>query len=206
MKALVLPVVLLLFGPIFSSSPRAEGANDQMEAARRFDQSGDLQRSVASPDDTGEAAHQEQRANVARLFPEPLAGWRADPVRSRPASVAKLYDESVYVRYYFRDDGAEIALSLLANSPLGSLLEMAVPAPGLPQSENGPGAFELKGHRGTIKQNPDAQTFSINVFIGDEIVVHAKGRGLSNRAPIDKYLEALDLDGIRQLLGSSGSQ
>lgn len=206
MKALALAVGFVLFGLTLSSGLSAGNAKDEMEAAMRFYQSGDLQRSVAALNDALAAVREEKDAKATQLFPEPLAGWRADPPQLHPDTVATLFSGAGRSRRYFRDDGAEITLSLLANSPFVPFLAMSVPASDQPPSENGPNPFALKGYRGMIEQHPDTKQYLITLFAANRLMIHATGRGLSDDEPIRQYLQALDIDAILKMLGPVGRQ
>jgi hypothetical protein len=104
-------------------------------------------------------------------------------------------------RRYYRPDGAEVNLSLMADSPLLPMLSMFLSSPFMLQADPGTKPYSLKGQRGLLKHSPDSSDYEASLMVGNRILIQGKGSGLTDEKAVQQYLEALDLDAIQKALG-----
>jgi len=103
-------------------------------------------------------------------------------------------------RRYVREDNAEVTLTLMADSPMMPMLTMAISMPFIMQANEDLKSFSLKGERGMMEHTPGSQTYKVTLMVGNRLLVQGEGSGLTDAAPLELYLNALDLEAIQNAL------
>jgi hypothetical protein len=103
-------------------------------------------------------------------------------------------------RRYFREDGAEVTLSLMADSPMMPMLTMAMSMPFVMQANQDMKTYSLKGNRGMLEHAADSDEYEITLMVGNRLVIQGKGSRLQDSKAVEQYLEVLDLDAIQKAL------
>jgi hypothetical protein len=103
-------------------------------------------------------------------------------------------------RRYVREDGAEVSLSLMADSPMMPMLTMAISMPFMMQANEDLKTYSLKGERGMLEHTPGSQTYKVTLMVGSRLLVQGEGSGLADPGPVEQYLQALDLVAIQNAL------
>ena len=62
--------------------------------------------------------------------------------------------------------------------------------------------YTYKGQRGMIEHDEDSDRWEISLLVANKILVQVNGSGLKYKASVEAYLEAIDLDAIRQAFGA----
>jgi hypothetical protein len=117
------------------------------------------------------------------------------------AARTKLFTGTNLSRRYYRADGAEVTLSLMADSPMLPMLTMFMSSPFMMQADPGTKPYSLKGQRGLLKHSPDSTEYEASLMVGNRILVQGKGTGLTDDKAVQAYLEALDLEAIQKAFG-----
>ncbi len=195
--ALPLAAVLTLAG-----AARADDVTDQLDAARQAYDSGELRGAVDSLNFAIAKIQERITAGYLQLFPEPLPGWQADAAQSDSGGLASMITGTNLSRRYFRDDGAEVTLRLMADSPMLGMLNMFLSSPFMMQADPTSKPFAIKGQRGMLKHAPDSNEYEITLMVGNRILIQAEGRGITDESTLRQYLEALDLATIQKTFGA----
>lgn len=182
-------------------SVRADEVTDQLEAARKAYESGELRSAVDTLNFAIAKIQEQVTARLLQLLPEPLPGWQADAAQSESGGLAAMITGTNLSRRYYRPDGAEVNLSLMADSPLLPMLTMFLSSPFMMQADPGTKPYSLKGQRGMLKHSPDSNDYEASLMVGNRILVQGKGTGLPDEKAVQEYLEALDLDAIQKAFG-----
>ncbi|QIK37473.1 hypothetical protein GWK36_05195 [Caldichromatium japonicum] len=181
---------------------RAQGDEvlDQIETARKSYEAGQYRPAIDALNFAIAKIQEQMAAHLARLLPEPLPGWKADAPEAQTGGLATMIAGTSLSRRYWRDDGANVVLNILADSPLLSMLTAALSMPLIMQSNPNMKPYAFRGQRGLLEHAPGSQDYTLTLLIGGRLVIEAKGQGLTDPKPLDAYLERLDLDAVRAAL------
>ncbi|MGE5154997.1 MAG: hypothetical protein ACM3ST_13400 [Bdellovibrio bacteriovorus] len=184
-----------------AQSALGDEVTDQLDAARKAYESGELHAAVDGLNFAVAKIKEQVTARLLQLLPQPLPGWQADAAQSESAGFAAMITGTNLSRRYYRPDGAEVSLSLMADSPLLPMLSMFLSSPFIMQADPGTKPYSLKGQRGMLKHSPDSNEYEASLMVGNRILIQGKGSGLTDEKAVQEYLEALDLDAIQKALG-----
>lgn len=182
-----------------SGGAAADGVTDQIDSARAAYEAGRLKEAV----DTLNFAVAEIQTRITDqpllLLPEPLEGWQADEAQSESAGIAAMITGTNLSRRYYRDDGAEIEIGLMADSPMLPMLTMFLSTPFMMQADPNTKPFTMKGLRGMIKREDG--NLEVTLIQGGNTLIQLTGSGGVDEPTIRQYIDALDLEGIRSAFG-----
>jgi hypothetical protein len=201
MKRRTLPHPVLTAILTLSTAANADMVTDQMDAARKAYDAGDLRTAVDSLNFAVASIKELESARLLKLLPEPLAGWQADPAESANAGIASMIAGINLKRRYFRPDGAEVTLSVMADSPLMPMVTMFLSSPFMLQADPGTKPYTLKGQRGITKHDPKSDEYETSLIIGNRLLIQGKGSGLTDGPAVQQYMEALDVGAIQKAFG-----
>ena len=194
------PLTLALAVALAAGAAQADEITDQLDAARGAYESGDLRGAVDTLNFAVAAIQEQITQGLLKLLPEPIAGWQADPAESESGGLASMITGTNLSRRYFRDDGGEVTLRLMANSPMLPMLTMFLSSPFMMQADPTTKPYSVKGQRGMIKQGTDGSV-EATLMVGNTILVQAEGSATAGQEAVQAYLEALDLDAIARAFG-----
>ena len=183
-----------------AATVRADEVSDQMEAARAAYAAGELRTAIEMLNFAVAKIQEQMTANLVKLLPEPLPGWTAEAPESQSGGMAAMITGSTLTRRYRREDGAEITLSLMADSPLMPMLTMAMSMPFVMQSNQDMKAYVFKGYRGMLEHATNSEDYEITLMVGNRLVIQGQGSRLADSQPIEAYFEKLDLAAIQNAL------
>lgn len=178
----------------------ADEVTDQLDAAKASYEAGELRAAAETLSAVVETIRAQITAGLLTLFPPPLEGWTADEAQSQSGGLASMLTGTQLSRRYVREDGAEVSLSLMADSPMMPMLTMAISMPFMMQANEDLKTYSLKGERGMLEHTPGSQTYKVTLMVGSRLLVQGEGSGLADPGPVEQYLKALDLDAIRKAL------
>jgi hypothetical protein len=196
-RMLAAALSLALAVPLAAS---ADEVTDQLDAARKSYESGDLRAAVDTLNFAVAKIQEQVAAKLILLLPEPLAGWKADAGQSESGGIASMIAGTNLSRRYFKDDGTEVSLHVTADSPLLPMVTMFLSSPFMMQASPDAKPFALKGQRGMLKKEDDGST-EITLMLGSRILVQGKGNGQAGEQAIRQYLEAMDMAAIQKAFG-----
>jgi hypothetical protein len=193
--AATLAAALTLTGPALGDE-----VTDQIDSARKSYESGELRIAVDTLNFAVAKIQERMTSSLLLLLPEPLPGWQADPAQSESAGLATMITGTSLSRRYFREDGAEVSLTLMADSPMLPMLTMFLSSPFMMQASPETKPFSIKGMRGMVKQEQGGGV-EITLMVGSRILIQGKGSGTADRQAVQGYLEALEIEKIQRALG-----
>ncbi len=180
----------------------ADDVTDQIKHAQKSYEAGDLRAAVETLNFSIAKIQELLTARLLTLLPEPLPGWKADVGESQSGGMAAMITGTTLSRRYFREDGAEVTLNLMADSPMMPMLTMALSMPFVMQSKQDMKTYALKGNRGMIEHAASSDDYEITVMVGNRLVIQGHGHRLPDAKALEQYLEALDLDAIQKALAN----
>jgi hypothetical protein len=188
-------LALTLVGPT-----SADEVTDQLDEGKRLYEAGELRKSVETLNFAVAKIQETITSELMKLFPEPLEGWTGDAAQAQSGGLASMITGTHLSRRYTRADGAEITLSMMADSPMMPMLTMAISMPFVMQANEDMKTYSLKGERGMMEHTAGSQTYKATVMVGSRLLIQGEGNNLADVAPLEQYLEALDLEAIQKAL------
>ncbi len=182
----------------FIAPASADEVTDQLNAARKAYESGELRSAVQTLQFAVASIQEKINLSLLELLPEPLDGWNADEPQAQSGGMAAMIAGTNLSRRYYRDDGAEVDISITADSPLLSMMTMMLSNPMLMQTDPGTRVYTHGGQRGMIKHEKDSDVWEISLMVGGKIMIQVTGRGIKDQQDVEAYLEAIDLAAIEK--------
>jgi hypothetical protein len=199
MKGSTLTIFLVLCGVAAFADVGAEAVPDDLEAASKLYQSGDLEGSANALEAAAARIRAQDDATQMGFFPAPLDGWRAGAPRSQTDLATKAIAGKSYTRLYRRDDGAEVMLGLVIDSPIFPFLSMAVLDPVKSGKHKGLTPYNLGKWSGTLDRIGD-ESYMITLVAGQRLIVQGRSFGIPDHRVLAQYIEALDISAILNAL------
>jgi len=184
----------LLVGPV-----AADPIIDQIEAARRAYQAGDNAVAIQALNFAVAAIEAQQTEAQLALFPDPLPGWSADTAQAEMAGLAAMLTGKVLRRTYrYGATGAEVQITISANSPFLGVMSSLMQMPMLLQADPSTSLYSFGGHRGILKQEADSSELSL--MVGSNLLLQLKGSGGADKDILEAYLQAIDIPALEAAL------
>ncbi len=183
-----------------SGTINADEVTDQLETAKQAYSSGELRAAVDSLNFAVAKIQERMTANLLKLLPDPLDGWQADAPQAQSGGMAAMITGTTLTRRYIREDGAEVTLSLMADSPMIPMLTMAMSMPFVMQSNQDMKTYAFKGQRGMLEHAAGSDHYELTLMVGNRLLIQGKGSKIADIKPIEGYLEKLDLNAIQAAL------
>lgn len=191
---------LALIATLGSAPALGEEVHDHLDAARRAYDEGDLRATAQALQAALTEVQDQILVRLQQLLPEPLPGWEADPPQAQTAGILTAIAGTNLSRHYARDDGAEVAISIIADSPMIGMMNMIFASPFLMQASPDTQSFTAQGYRGLIEHAEDSDAWEMKLMIGSRTLIELTGEGLAGAEPLHAYLEAMDLDAIEEAM------
>jgi hypothetical protein len=180
-----------------SSALQADEITDQIDAARKSYESGELRASIQGLQFAVAGIQEKVNLALLQLLPEPLEGWNAEDAKATSAGMAAMIAGTNLTRHYFRDDGASVEISITADSPFLGMMTMMLSNPMMLQTDPGTRIYTHAGRRGMIKHDRDDTSVEISLMGNGNILIQVSGTGIDNETA-DSYLEAIDIDAVEK--------
>jgi len=183
-------------------SARAVEVTDQLDAARKAYDTGELRGAIQALSFATARIQEKINDQLLKLLPEPLPGWQAEAAQSEAGGIAAMVAGTIISRTYRREDGAEVELRLMADSPMMAMMTMMMQTPFLMQASKEMRVYTNRGYQGMIQHTDDSDVWEISLMVGNRVVVQAKGSQIQDQRPVDDYLNALDLAAVQRALAN----
>ena len=194
------PLAAALSLTLLVSPARADEVTDQLDAARKAYDTGELRGAIQALSFATARIQEKINDQLLKLLPEPLPGWQADGAQSEAGGIAAMVAGTIISRTYRREDGAEVELRLMADSPMMAMMAMMMQTPFLMQASKEMRVYTNRGHQGMIQHEDGSDVWEISLMVGNRVVVQAKGSQVPDQKPAEDYLNALDLTAVQRAL------
>lgn len=194
------PVMALVVTQVLIAGPvLADPVIDQIEAARRAYQAGDNGVAIQALNFAVAAIEEQQTKAQLALFPDPLPGWSAQAAAAESTGLATMLTGKVLQRTYrYGATGAEVKITISANSPFLAVMSGLMQMPMLLQADPSTSLYSFDGHRGLIKQENGSSELSL--MVGSNLLVQLKGSGGADKDMLEAYLQAMDIPALEAAL------
>lgn len=194
-----------LFAASVALSPIAAQADvvlDQIDSARRAYQAGEPGVATAALNVAIAQILQQQTEKQLQLFPEPLPGWSADDAGAEATGFMTALTGKVLSRTYRQTEtGAELVMTISANSPFLGFISGLMQTPLFMQGAGGLGAYVHQGYRGLLEPQENGAT-KLSLVIGSSILLQLEGSQGADADTLEAYLSAMDLKALEQAFSS----
>jgi hypothetical protein len=195
-KAILVAAIALL--PATGSPAWADEVTDQLDGARKAYQSGELRTAIQALQFAVAKIQEKINASLSQLLPKPLPGWTADEPETQSGGIAAMIAGTTLSRRYHRNDGAEVDVSITADSPLLPMMTMMLSSPMLLQSDPNTKLYTYDGQRGLIEHEKDSDRWEIKLMVGNKILVQVAASAVKSADPAKAYLKAIDLEALQK--------
>ncbi len=195
-----LPLAAALTLTLLASSVRSDEVTDQLDAARKAYDTGELRGAIQALNFAAARIQEKVNDQLLKLLPEPLPGWEAEAAQSETGGIAAMVAGTIISRTYRRDDGAEVELRLMADSPMMAMMAIMMQTPILMQASNEMRVYTHRGSQGMIQHVDGSDVWEISLMVGNRIVIQAKGSGIPDQKPAEDYLNGIDLTSVQRAL------
>jgi hypothetical protein len=181
-------------------APKADEVTDQLDAARKAYEAGELRSAIQALNFATAKIQEHINDHLLKLLPEPLPGWQAEAAQSEGGGIAAMVTGNVISRTYRREDGAEVELRLMADSPMMAMMTMMMQTPFLMQASREMRVYTHRGHQGMIQHEDGSDVWEISLAVGPRVMIQAKGSRIPDQRPVEDYLNAVDLNAVQKAL------
>ena len=185
----------------FVAPAGADDTTDQLDTARTEYDSGNLREAVQTLQFAVAGIQEKINLDLLKLLPEPLDGWQADEPQAQSAGMAAMITGTNLTRRYFRDDGAEVEISVMADSPLMPMMSMMLSNPMMMQTNPDMRIYNHDGQRGMIQHEKNSDSWEISLLVANKILIKVDGRGLKDQEGVESYLQAIDMEAMTKAFG-----
>jgi len=176
----------------------ADEVTDQLDAARKSYQAGELRTAIQALQFAVAKIQEKINASLSRLLPTPLPGWTADEPETQSGGIAAMIAGTTLSRRYHRNDGAEVDVSITADSPLLPMMTMLLSSPMLLESDPSTKLYTYDGQRGLVEHDKGSDRWEIKLMVGSKILVQVAASAVKNADPAEAYLKAIDLKALQK--------
>ena len=187
MKALKL---LSIFSLVFSSfTLMADEVSDAINEGMAHYKKGDLSAAASQLDYAATLIRQQKAGKVTAVFPEPLAGWRAEKAESNSAGGMMMGGGITASRNYQKGD-ASVEIELVMDSPMMQSILMMFNNPSM-IAMSGAKLIKVQGNKAMLKDEDG--DIEIQLVINNNALFTIRGYSVSVEQ-VKAYAEALNLD------------
>jgi hypothetical protein len=196
--SLIAAMILIWFPAVPAG---ADEIGDQLDTARAQYDSGELRKAVQTLQFAVASIQEKISQDLVKLLPEPQPGWQADEPQAQTEGIAALIAGTNLSRRYFRDDGAQVEISIVAGSPLMPIMAMMLSNPMMMQASPDTRIYIHAGRHGMIEHEKGTDTWEISLLVANKILVKVGGSGLKDKKSLEAYLNTIDLDAVQKAFG-----
>lgn len=181
---------------------QADTVLDQIDVARRAYQDGEPRVATEALNVAIAQIQQQQTEKQLQLFPEPLPGWTADDASAEATGLMAALTGKVLTRTYRQTEtGAELVMTISANSPFLGFISGLMQTPLFMQGADGLGAYVHQGYRGLLEPQENGAT-KLSLVIGSSLLLQLEGRQGADAETLEAYLSLMDLKALEQAFSS----
>jgi hypothetical protein len=175
----------------------ADEITDQIEAARESYEGGELRAAIQGLQFAVAGIQEKVNLSLLQLLPEPLEGWKAEEPQATSSGMAAMITGTNLTRHYYRDDGADLDITITADSPFLSMMTMMLSNPMMLQTDPANRVYTHAGRRGMIKHDKDADTWEVSLMGKNNVLIQVSG-SRTDKETVEAYVKAMDLDAIEK--------
>lgn len=198
MKKILLSTLTTL--ALLSTSMHADTIMDQMNEATKLYEEKDYKGAVDELKYITAEIEKLAADENQKLLPEALEGWKKQESQNGSQGMMSMLGggggTSMQATYTKEQESVEI--QIMANSPMISMMSMAISNPSLMAADPSTTPFRYKKNKGMKKKN--ANDTEITLLIAGQIMIQLKGLSLKDDAVLEQYLDKIDIKELKNSL------
>ncbi len=131
------------------------------------------------------------------LLPEPPPGWKADPAEGSRAPGQLMGGGITVSRRYVSEDGQEIHIEMITDSPLLSSVMMLLSNPMI---MGGGRLVAINGEKGIEEWNPQDKSGKIQIVLLNRMLITVSGNNLKSKSVLYGFAKKLDFSKIKKAM------
>lgn len=138
-------------------------------------------------------------AENQKLLPAPLEGWEVTQGdNGGQAMMSMLGGGGTSMQATYTKGQESVEIQILANSPMISMMSMAISNPALMASDPNTSPYRYKRNKGMKKK--DGNNTEVTLLISGQIMIKLTASQLSNDAVLEQYLDLIDIKKLKNEL------
>ncbi len=142
-----------------------------------------------------------QTQALEKLLPSPPTGWRASAPSTTPLAPDILGGGVKVSRHYTGPHGEEVEVSIVSQSPIIQSILSLISSVSLMGQIGNTRLFYYRGEKALERFYPDERRGELDVVVGGKTLVMVKGENISQASLLNQFLDSIDWDLMRDLLG-----
>lgn len=189
---------LISCATLAAGNAAADEILDQIDAGRRAYEAGEMGVATEALNIAIAQIQQQRTETQLKLFPDPLPGWTAEDASAQATGFMAALTGKVLSRTYQQTEtGAELVMTISANSPFLGFFNGLMQTPLFAQGADGLGAYVHQGYRGLLEPQENGPA-KLSLVIGNNILLQLEGSQGTNADTLEAYLNAMDLNALEQ--------
>lgn len=192
-------VLFLILSTIAAMPACADEVTDQLDAARRFYEEGDLKAATTELEFVLQSLRAKAGGALGGAMPEPPAGWTA--AASEQQAGGAFMGGSMVTRSYTQSGGkGRIEAQIIANSPMMQGFAAMLANPAVMASQPGMQRVRVGRENAILQWKEASRSGELSLIVG-KAMIRLDGKGLDSSTPLVELMKRFDLDKIRQIAG-----
>lgn len=130
-----------------------------------------------------------------KLLPSPLDGWKVEKSDNGEQAMMSIMGGGTSMQATYTKDQESIEIQIMANSPMISMMSMAISNPALMAADPDTMPFRYKKNKGMKKKN--GNDTEITLLIAGQIMLKLTGSNLKDDAVLEQYLDSIDIKKLK---------
>ena len=174
--------------PLFNTFVYANEVLTTVEEAVNQYKNGDFEGAASNLDYAAQLIRQKKSESLKEVFPEPFAGWEADPATSQATGTA-VFGRSVSVSRTFVRDTSIVTIDIVSDSPIMQSLVLMLNNPVIAGA--GGAKLETFGtHKGIVQFDATTLSGDVNIVVDERFMVTVNGQNVE-RDELIAYAQAV---------------
>lgn len=178
----------------------ADKVETRIQGATEAYQEGDYADAIEELESAVAEIQEKLNQRYLMLLPEAPAGWEAREGEAQTDRMALMGGGTHLIREYVRDE-EQITVEMMANSPMLAALNIVLNNPAMLAGTPNTEPYRYKTYRG-IKKIQDNGNVEVSLLVGNTTLIQLKGSNLEDPETLEKFLDAMDFDKIKQMIAS----
>ncbi len=134
-----------------------------------------------------------------KLLPDALEGWeKQESQNGSQGAMSMLGGGGTSMQATYTKERESIEIQILANSPMISMMSMAISNPALMAADPKTSPYRYKRNKGMKKK--DGNNTEITLLISGQIMIKLTGSQLNDDAILEQYLDQIDIKKLKNEL------
>ena len=198
MKKFLVPLTILM-ALLLAAPVLADEIEEQLQTAIELYKEGNITGALEELEFATAQLRQKKAENMGALFPEPLAGWKAEEFESQSMGQAAFGGGITVSRRYIKDGGGNAVIEVMSDSPMMQTMGMLINNPALVGASKNTKLIRIKRQKALLKTERKNKA-ELTFLVESKVLVRVEVNGLADAADVAKaYAKKIDLKKLKEL-------